>query len=124
MMMAPEEIAAWTAVIAAAAAGGLELRRRASRNSVDVAADGAERDALRRLLAELDTTRADLAQRDAAARLAGANLARAEAEKIALKREVENLGDEFAAFQRKMGRLFPVTREFMDSNVMPLDDHQ
>lgn len=106
--MDAQEAGLWTTAIAGGGAALLSWIK--SRPNAAVA---------KLLVKERNDARSELEQSQAAQRQAATALARAEAEKEALRREVEKMGEEFGAFQRKMARLYPETVGFMDSDVMP-----
>lgn len=81
--------------------------------------DTAEADMLAILKAERDEARAAEKVATASAQHAAENAARLQAVNNHQAEEIERLAREFAAFKRLIQRLYPDTREFLDSNFQP-----
>lgn len=118
-----QQIAVWGSSIAAGVAATMLAVRRYSSTHTALANDSTERDMLKLLMRERDDAHHELADAVAARQLCAASLARMTAEKEALQADVHVLNDNFGAWQRKIARLYPQTRQFMDSAVMPFQEN-
>lgn len=117
-----QNVANWGGAIAAAGGAGLMLLRRASRARPELAKDAAERDFVQLLLKERDAAlQAAEAARQALQTYAEA-LGVLKAENAALSRDVQRLREDFSKFQRKLLRVYPEVRGYLDSNVIPWED--
>lgn len=114
-----QTITNWAGAIVAGVGGLALLVRRLSRDGTELVKDGIERDVVGRLIKERDDARAELTSAIAAQRQCAALLAGVTAERASLAREIQDMKDDFQRFQRKIGRMYPETREFLDSALMP-----
>lgn len=112
----------WGGAIVAGVGGLLLLVRRLSRDRIELAKDSIEHDVLKGVLKDRDDARDEVSGAVDAQRQCEALLAGVTAEKDHLVRQVEDMNHDFQAFQRKIGRLYPATRPFLDSAMMPLTE--
>lgn len=117
-----ETVASWGAAAVALVGSAALLRRRLSRDRTEIAKDTAETSFVERLLLDRDSARADAREAWQAHQADVETIARLITQTDGQAKEISRLIDNFAAFQRKIGRLYPITREFLDSNRVPIKE--
>ena len=118
-----QQVAGWGAGIVALVSSGALLRRKLSRDHVELTKDRAESAIVNLLLKERDE--GQVAVRDAQANMREAwkerhadaeAIARLTAENAYQAAEIARLSAEMESFKRVLARLYPDTRQFLDSN--------
>lgn len=117
-----ETFAGWGAAAVAFAGSAALLRRRLSRDRTEIAKDTVEATFVQRLLQERDTAQADARAAWQARQGDAEIIARLTSLATGQAAEISRMTKNFAAFQRKIGRLYPATREFLDTDWVPLKD--
>lgn len=117
-----QQFAGWGAAVLTAVGGGALLRRRLSRDRTEITKDRVENDFLVVLLKERDQALADarevLREREADAE----SIARLNMQNQFQQREIDRLQSEFERFKKLIGRLYPTTRVFLESDFQPPTD--
>ena len=117
-----QQVAGWSAALITAVGGGALLRRRLSRDRTEITKDRVENDLLVVLLKERDqalsAAREVLRQREGDAE----SIARLTIQSQFQQREIERLQVEFESFKRRLARLYPSTRIFLESDFQPPAD--
>lgn len=117
-----ETVASWGAAVVALAGSAALLRRRLSRDRTAIAKDTVEATFVERLLQERDAAQADARAAWQARQADAETIARLTSLTTSQAKEISRMAENFAAFQRKIGRLYPATREFLDTDWVPLKE--
>lgn len=119
--LSPTEVGAWSTAIAAAVGGAALLRRRWARDGTEISKDKAESRFLDRALDERDEALRMIREVLAARQVDAALIATLREQLQAREREGQRLQMEFDAFKRRVLRMYPETRQFVESAFAPLD---
>lgn len=118
-----QTIAGWGAGLIALVSSGALLRRKLSRDHTEMTKDRAESTLIGVLLHERDAAQAAMREAQTAMREAwrerhadGEAIARLTSENKHQAEEIARLAAEIASLKRVLGRLYPDTRQFLDSN--------
>ena len=117
-----ETVASWSAAGAVFVGSVALLRRRLSRDRTEITKDTVEASFVERLLIERDNAQADARAAWQARQVDAETIARLLSEANSQAAEIARMSKEFASFQRKIGRIFPTAREFLDTGCVPLKD--
>lgn len=115
-----ETVASWGAAAVAFIGSAALLRRRLSKDRTEIAKDTAEANFVQRLLIERDAAQADAREAWRARQVDAETIARLVSQSAGQAKDIKRMIETFAAFQRKIGRMYPETREFLDTDWHPL----
>jgi hypothetical protein len=111
-------VGAWGAGIVALATSAAVLARRLSKDRTEITKDAAEASFVSQLLKERDAAIASAREAWKERYQDSNTIARLKAENEYQARELARLSDDFAAFKRLLGRMYPETRPFVESGFI------
>jgi hypothetical protein len=120
-----QEVIAWTAAATAvigAAGGAAVLRRKLSRDRTEMTKDRVESQFVQLLLQERDEALESAREAWRVRQVDAESIARLTSQNLYQQQEIERLKAEFAGFKRLVARMYPATRQFLESDFSkPLD---
>lgn len=116
MDMDLQQAAGWTGAVLTAVGGAALLRRRLSRDRTEITKDQVENDYLVRLLQERDDALANAQAAWRAHEADAESIARLTSQNTFQQLEIDRLHLEFDQFKRVIARLYPATRQFLESD--------
>lgn len=118
MELDPQTVLSWLGVGGGGAALVVTLsaaRRKASRDGADVAKDGQETGFVDRLVKEHEATNRLAREAMQARQVDAASIARLTQQTLSQSEHIQRLNADAAAFKRRIVRMYPTTREFVES---------
>ena len=117
-----QQVAGWGAAVLTAVGGGALLRRRLSRDRTEMTRDHVESEFLLLLLKERDQALASAREAWRQREEDAQSIARLSSQTAFQQAEIDRLHAEFDHFKRTIVRLYPTTRQFLESDFQPTVD--